>query len=251
MTSAMAKPLMPRLQQHRMMDGERVLLVDAQDRRLDQEPTTATKREAHKRGGVCMDLTRGVPHRAFSVFLFNNRNELLLQKRAASKLLFPGHWANTCCSHPLADGSVFLGERIEGEEDGEAGVKRAAVRKLAHELGVHVQASQLRMITRVLYRAEFDDEWGEHELDYVLFGRLADGTPVRPNPGEVDVVRWVAHDECRSFLRGGRVSVSPWFDKIARTLLLPRWWSEVSKPGEEDEGWSALVDGRVHDLSAA
>ena len=68
-------------------------------------------------------------HRAFSVFLFNTRGELLLQQRSDAKITFPGHWTNTCCSHPLS----VAGELEETEA---MGVKRAAQRKLQHELGI-------------------------------------------------------------------------------------------------------------------
>eukprot|EP00168_Porphyra_purpurea_P008722 TRINITY_DN21142_c0_g1_i1.p3 TRINITY_DN21142_c0_g1~~TRINITY_DN21142_c0_g1_i1.p3 ORF type:complete len:194 (-),score=68.50 TRINITY_DN21142_c0_g1_i1:49-630(-) len=103
-------------EQARLM-AERVLLVDAND----TVTGSATKVDAHL-------LSAGLPlHRAFSVFLFNADGQLCLQKRAATKLTFPGYWTNTCCSHPLAGGV---------EADGVAGAAAAAVRKLGHELGI-------------------------------------------------------------------------------------------------------------------
>ena len=71
----------------------------------------------------------GMLHRAFSVFLFNANNELLLQQRSDSKITFPGHYTNTCCSHPLNTPG-------ELDETNAIGVKRAAQRKLYHELGI-------------------------------------------------------------------------------------------------------------------
>lgn len=73
-------------------------------------------------------------HRAFSVFIFNTEQKLLLQKRAAIKITFPDRWTNSCCSHPLYNDS-------EMDMTGDAiGVKRAAQRKLAHELGIEMVA---------------------------------------------------------------------------------------------------------------
>lgn len=74
------------------------------------------------------EINTGKLHRAFSVFLFNSENKLLLQQRSLEKITFPGTWTNTCCSHPLV-----------GEENGINGVLEAAKRKLVHEIGVEVR----------------------------------------------------------------------------------------------------------------
>ncbi len=75
------------------------------------------------------NIDKGMLHRAFSVFLFNKEGKLLLQQRADEKITFPGYYTNTCCSHPLATPD-------ERDETGHIGVRRAAQRKLAHELGI-------------------------------------------------------------------------------------------------------------------
>jgi len=166
---------------------------------------------------------RGLLHRAFSVFLFDAEGRLLLQQRAASKITFPNVWTNTCCSHPLsgykpsevdgpqdlADGSVMGAcvracvrarhQPIDQPIDRpirhsnrhthtyihtHAGVKRAAVRKLAHELGIpasDVPLAKFKFLTRLHYWAADTathgarSPWGEHEVDYILFiqGRCA------------------------------------------------------------------------------
>ena len=82
--------------------------------------------------------------------------ELLMQKRCDQKILFPNHWANTCCSHPLHDGALFLGEPIHGEMDGAAGTVQAARRKLLQELGVdpvQLPPECFQFVTRVHYKA--------------------------------------------------------------------------------------------------
>jgi len=85
-------------QQLRFMESDAVLVVDFDDVVLADAPSTS-KRESHV---FSPDAPRGILHRAFSVFLFDmSTSELLLQKRASTKITFPNVWTNTCCSHPL------------------------------------------------------------------------------------------------------------------------------------------------------
>ena len=108
------------------------------------------------------NIDKGLLHRAFSVFLFNDKNELLLQQRASEKITFPDMWTNTCCSHPLG----IPGETGSTLPDAIAGVKNAAQRKLDHELGIpkeQVPLEKFRFLTRIHYKAPSDGKWGEHE----------------------------------------------------------------------------------------
>lgn len=108
------------------------------------------------------NIDKGLLHRAFSVFLFDSKKRLLLQQRATEKITFPDMWTNTCCSHPLG---------IPGETGAELdaailGVKRAAQRKLNHELGIkpeQVPLDKFEFLTRIHYKAPSDGKWGEHE----------------------------------------------------------------------------------------
>ena len=108
------------------------------------------------------NIDKGLLHRAFSVFLFNSKNELLLQQRATEKITFPDMWTNTCCSHPLGipgEGGDYLAESVSG-------VKNAARRKLDHELGIkehQVPFNDFKFLTRIHYKAPSDGKWGEHE----------------------------------------------------------------------------------------
>ena len=131
---------------------------------------SASKKESHI---FSTEQPRGILHRAFSVFLFNEKNELLLQQRASTKITFPNVWTNTCCSHPLhglepseAEGEILdedLGLdslELDGKdlmlEKGILGVKRAAVRKLEHELGIlpsEVPIEKFQFLTRLHYWA--------------------------------------------------------------------------------------------------
>lgn len=118
------------------------------------------------------NIDKGLLHRAFSVFLFDSQNRLLLQQRATEKITFPDMWTNTCCSHPLG----IPGETGTTLEESVQGVRRAAVRKLDQELGI--QASQVpiddfKFLTRIHYKAPSDGKWGEHEGKFFeLWARL-------------------------------------------------------------------------------
>lgn len=105
---------------------------------------------------------RSLLHRAFSVFLFRpSDGRLLMQKRASEKITFPDMWTNTCCSHPLA-------VKQEMVPEGTLGVRRAAQRKLHHELGIpnaQVPLDGFVYITRIHYLAPSSGLWGEHESE--------------------------------------------------------------------------------------
>ena len=108
------------------------------------------------------NIEEGLLHRAFSVFLFDSQNQLLLQQRAAEKITFPGMWTNTCCSHPLG----LPGETGDSLDAAVQGVRRAAQRKLDQELGIkkaQVPLEKFRFLTRIHYMAPSDGKWGEHE----------------------------------------------------------------------------------------
>lgn len=123
---------------------EYVILVDENDTPIG----TMEKMEAHE---------KGVLHRAFSVFLFNDKGELLLQQRAHEKYHSGGLWTNTCCSHPR-----------ENESTVEAGRRR-----LKEEMGI---STELEASFHFIYRAELDNNLTEYELDHVLIGTF-NGTP--------------------------------------------------------------------------
>jgi isopentenyl-diphosphate delta-isomerase len=132
------------------------------------------------------NINKGLLHRAFSVFLFNSENKLLLQQRASEKITFPDLWTNTCCSHPLntpleLDEEAQIGKMIDIKLFSNflknfyfilisffvnIGVRRAAQRKLEHELGIKpekVPIDDFVFLTRIHYLAPSDGLWGEHE----------------------------------------------------------------------------------------
>jgi isopentenyl-diphosphate Delta-isomerase len=136
---------------------ERVILVDADDREIGTEE----KLRAHEQGAL---------HRAFSVFLFDDRGRVLLQRRAIGKYHSAGLWSNTCCGHPRP------GESIPS----------AAARRLHEEMGI---ACELTPRSSFVYSAMLGRGLTEHELDHVLTGRFS-GMP-SPDPQEVDTWGWM------------------------------------------------------------
>lgn len=138
---------------------------------------------------LCHDGS-GVRHRAFSLFLFDRQGRLLLQKRSASKRLWPGFWANSCCSHPR------MGETI----------LTAATRRPIEELGVTVM--DLQFIYKFEYQAAFGDKGSEWELCHVLFGRLS--AYPKLNLDEVEAIEFVSIDALTEALQNGPKSYTPW-----------------------------------------
>lgn len=159
-------------------EAEELILVDADD----NETGFLSKAECHD--------GRGRLHRAFSVFLFNDVGELLLQQRAGSKRLWPGYWSNTCCSHPRRGESMEVATR----------------RRLQDELNVE---AQLEFAYKFQYRAEFGDAGSENELCHVFVGRVSGD--VRPNDHEIAAVRFVLPQTLDAELTSTPGKFSPWF----------------------------------------
>jgi len=199
----------------RTLLDEMCIVVDEQDNPLRAD----SKLNCHR----VTDGNQVLLHRAFSVFLFNSRDELLLQRRSNDKVTFPGQWGNTCCSHPL-----YTPDEMDTADD--VGVKRAAIRRLNIELGIPVGALKPQDITvvgRILYHAiSAGSVWGEHELDYMLF--VKKDVPVSPNPHEIQQIKYVAKNELKKTLDELNKSdgLCPWLEMVGRKLL-PNWWDHL------------------------
>jgi isopentenyl-diphosphate delta-isomerase len=169
------------------------------------------------------NINKGLLHRAFSVFLFDSQNRLLLQQRATEKITFPDMWTNTCCSHPLGTPSE-TGSSLPASI---AGVKRAAVRKLDHELGIpssQVPIEKFDFLTRIHYLAPSDGKWGEHEIDYILF--IKADVELKINENEVQEYRYVTAEELRAMFEDQALKFTPWF-KLICTSMLFEWWQHL------------------------
>ena len=140
------------------MTFDKVILVDEHD----QETGVMDKLEAHQ---------KGLLHRAFSILIFNEKGELLLQRRAVEKYHSGGLWSNTCCSHPQPGMSL----------------KNAAELRLTQEMGIQTELSSNY---KFLYKAEFRDHMTEYEYDHVLTG-LYSGE-ITPDPAEVMDCKFMA-----------------------------------------------------------
>ncbi|QDZ21640.1 isopentenyl-diphosphate delta-isomerase [Chloropicon primus] len=218
----------------------------------DEVTGHASKKECHV---FNEKQPRGLLHRAFSVFLFNGKNELMLQKRASSKITFPSVWTNTCCSHPLYGYEPSEVESLSNTEVGKApGTINAAIRKLDHELGIRaaqVPAEEFKFQTRLHYCAKdvstAEDgsgwSWGEHEMDYILLIKTEEPVEVNPNPEEVDDWKYVTPQELRAMMGDKDLLWSPWF-RIIEKEFLHTWWENL----DEALSTSKFVDNKIHKL---
>jgi len=166
-----------------MEQQDSVILVDEDGNDLlnhDGRLYTMNKIEAHRCGAL---------HRAISVFIFNDRNELLLQKRATDKYHSPKKWSNTCCTHPLPGETPLI----------------TAQRRLSKEMGL------LAILTEVFtfsYQATVGNGLIENEFDHIFFG-VSNQNP-NPNPAEVSDWNWVTIEELEQELIRNPKEYSPW-----------------------------------------
>jgi isopentenyl-diphosphate Delta-isomerase len=174
------------------MDSQ-VILVDE----LDNELGVMDKIQAHQ---------LPVLHRAFSIFIFNDRNEMLLQQRALGKYHSGGLWTNTCCSHPSP-----------GEE-----TATAAQRRLKEEMGFETSLEKIFSFT---YKADFENGLGEYEYDHVFVG--AYNGPVQLNPEEAADYCFLSIEKITAMLQQQPEDFTIWFQ-----LAFPRIcnWLQQHKP---------------------
>lgn len=172
------------------MIEEKVILVNEKDEKIG----LMAKQEAHE---------KGLLHRAFSVFVFNEKNELMLQQRALHKYHSPGLWTNTCCSH---------------QRDGESTLA-AGKRRLQEEMGFSVD---LKETTSFIYKAPFDNGLTEHELDHILLGNYNDEPNI--NPDEVSSWKWMPIEEVRSDIQNQPETYTAWFK-----IIFDKFYQHISQ----------------------
>lgn len=172
---------------------ELLILVDENDNEIGFE----TKEKCHQGDGIL--------HRAFSIFLFNDKHELLLQKRADEKLLWGGYWSNTVCSHPRK------GETIEV----------ATQRRLMDEMGVE---TDLKFLFKFQYQAKFKRIGSENELCYVFIGKH--NGPYYPNPNEIKDLMFIQFDKIEEELERNGKLYTPWF-KIEHQRMLDNYKDQI------------------------
>ena len=167
-----------------------VILVNKNDKKIGLMP----KMEAHKKGAL---------HRAFSVFIFNNKNELMIQKRNINKYHSPGLWTNTCCSH---------------QKDGESNIS-AGKRRLLEEMGFCVELNE---IGSFIYNVRVDNGLIEHELDYILVGKYNGN--VKINSDEVDNWKWMSLDNIKDDIRTRSKNYTEWFK-----IIMDNYYTQLKK----------------------
>ncbi|MEL1245396.1 isopentenyl-diphosphate Delta-isomerase [Flavobacterium sp. DGU11] len=159
------------------MEEEKVILVNERDEQIGLMP----KMEAHE---------KAVLHRAFSVFVLNSNNEIMLQQRAAQKYHSPLLWTNTTCSH-----------QREGESNIEAGTRR-----LREEMGF---TTELKELFSFIYKAPFDNGLTEHELDHVMIGYYNDAPQI--NREEAESWKWMGIDAVKEAMQANPEEYTIWF----------------------------------------
>ncbi len=158
---------------------DKLLLVDKNDKVVGYE----TKEKCHE--------GKGILHRAFSVYLFDDKGRLLIQQRSKDKKLWPFYWANSCCSHPREDEDYVI----------------AGERRLVEELGF---TAPLRMIGKLTYYAPYKNIGSEREMLAILVGHY-NGEKIKPNPKEVANWKWVRIDDVLQDFKKNPDKYAPWF----------------------------------------
>ncbi len=179
------------------MKEEEVILVNANDEQIGTMP----KMEAHEKAQL---------HRAFSVFILNDKGEIMLQQRAAHKYHSPLLWTNTCCSH----------QRV-GETNIEAGRRR-----LQEEMGF---TTELRELFSFIYKAPFDNGLTEHELDHVMIGSFS--APPVINKEEVENWKWMKPDAVKKDMESNPQEYTAWFK-----IIFEKFYEHLLTNIEENEG---------------
>lgn len=156
---------------------EFVVLVDEKDKQIG----TGEKLETHR---------KGILHRGFSIFIFNSKGEMMLQKRAMTKYHCAGLWSNACCGHPRPN----------------EGLMAAMRRRLREEMGFDCN---LERMFEFIYEVKLDKGMMEHEFLHVYKG-VFDGSP-KVNPEEADDWKWVSVNLLREDMRKNPSMYSPWF----------------------------------------
>lgn len=168
---------------------EHVILVNE----LDEKIGLMEKIEAHE---------KALLHRAFSVFILNDNNEIMLQQRALSKYHSPGLWTNTCCSH---------------QRDGETNIA-AGMRRLQEEMGFTAPLTEL---FHFIYIAPFDNGLTEHELDHVMIGNYNDQPNI--NSDEVASWKWMTALDIKTDMEQNPQEYTAWFK-----IIFDKYYEHIS-----------------------
>ena len=165
---------------------EEIAIVDFDDNIIGYDE----KMKVHKEGTL---------HRAFSVLIFNDKNEMLLQRRALEKYHSPGEWTNACCSH---------------EREGET-IKQAAIRRVKEELGIECPELYEKFVFH--YKCKFSNELYENEIDHVFVGIYNDEV-TNFNREEVCDTKWISYNELIKWINEKPEEFTFWFKNIIKKI---------------------------------
>ena len=171
-----------------------VILVDSNDQFLG----VAEKIHAHK---------HGLLHRAFSIFIYNEKGEVLLQQRSPEKYHCGNMWTNTCCSHSVLNEDIYV----------------SANKRLEFEMNI---ASNLTFVDKFLYKADLGSGMIEHEIDYVFVG-LYQGENICPNPNEAINFRWVDIKSLREEILSTPNIFTPWLCKALEVATRHQHFQQI------------------------
>lgn len=155
------------------------------------------------------------PHRAFSVFLFNAQNDLLIQQRSIKKITFPLQWSNTCCSHPL-------NIPTENKTHNNMGILNAVTRRVNFELGIPTSIHQYTLYNKILYKSTSDKTFEEYEIDYLFLIKLFNRRDLpslkrKINVNEVNDINFVQLNTLLNDMKRNAQKYTPWFKFIMHT----------------------------------
>lgn len=164
------------------MNEENLIIVNTDDNILGK----MSKSECHS----VRNIEAGTIHRAFSILLFNNDNQLLVTQRSVRKITFPMYFGNSCCGHPIQN-------KLEIDLDDMKGIKHAARRRIYEELGIantDITIDDIIFMKRFIYQSMYNQDLGEYELDYILVIKK----DIDLNPSE-DEVNWYGFIDKQNF----------------------------------------------------
>lgn len=177
-------------------DNELLLVVNEDDEVIDY----LNKAECHQNGGIL--------HRAFSVFIFNENGDLLIQKRSKDKRLWSLTWSNSCCSHPRKGESMEI----------------ATQRRIKEELGFQ---TALEYLYKFQYQARYDEFGSENEICYVYIGSIQSEV-VKTNPTEIAEWQFLSPEKMDQALQNNPDDYTPWF-KMEWKRICEDHWQAVEK----------------------
>jgi len=165
---------------------DKLILVDEKDNVINYE----SKEKCHDGNGIL--------HRAFSIFIFNDKKQLLIQQRSEFKKLWPLYWSNTCCSHPRPNDDY----------------KESAERRLKEEIGI---SSKLKYLYKFKYEAKYKNIGSENEICDVLIGKSNDW--ITPNPKEIADYKWMDLNQLKNDVNQNPGKYTPWFKIEVKRLF--------------------------------